>query len=92
MRFMVNRFSSLVRRGVLAVVVVVAAAAPLRADFELSAELPGAAADAVVRVRRESLETKEATDAATGKLEKGKLRVRLAAAPGLLATRWRSTV
>ncbi len=82
---MVNRFSSLVRRGVLAVVVVVAAAAPLRADFELSADLPGAAADAVLRVRRESLETKESTDVAAGKLENGRLRVRVAAAPGLFS-------
>ncbi len=84
-RLMVNRFSYLVRRGVMAVAVVVASAVTLRADFELSVDLPGAAADAVLRVRRESLETKESADVATGKLENGKLRVRVASATGLFS-------
>jgi peroxiredoxin len=82
---MVNPIFSFVRRGVMVAVVVVASAATLRADFELSADWPGAAADAVLRVRRESLETKASTDVATGKLANGKLRLRVAASAGLFS-------
>lgn len=83
--FMRYRFSSHRRRGVLVVVTLVMSVATLRADFELSVDLPGVAPDGVLRVRRESLETKEATDVAAGKLENGKLRVRVAAATGLFS-------
>lgn len=84
-RFMMNPIFSFVRRGVMAAAVVAVSAATVRADFELSADLPGAAADAVLRVRRESLETKESTDVATGKLANGRLLLRVAAAAGLFS-------
>ena len=64
-------------------VVVVSMVAELRAAFELKIELPAAYAGAVVSVGRESLETREATAVAQGKLANGRGKVRVDAPMGL---------